>query len=402
MLRFTLVILFAATVAASLGAADRRAISPPGVTPVGPYSPGVLAGDYLYVSGQGAKRPDGTFPTGAADQLRQCLENIRAVVEAAGLKMDHVVYSTLYVRDRNAFGEVDRAWAAYFPKNGPARSMIGVASLPDNTPIEVNAVAVRNLSSKHAVRVAGDSAAVPAAVVTADRVYISDCRGAKPSAEPADEVRAALERMRVVLKAAGIGFQNMVFVNPYMTKAIGYGSMNRVYAPYFEFGNTPARATIEVDSLPGGINIEYTGIAVRKLSDRHAYRPKNMTPSKTASPCVLAGDTFYCSAKSGFIPGPQEGVYESSVENQVRQTMRNLLDGLEEAGMSFADVVATNVYLDDVRDFSKMNGIYKLYFEAGVLPARTTVQQAEPVERNSNENGRWPELEQISLVAVKR
>ena len=88
--------------------------------------------------------------------------------------------------------------------------------------------------------------------------------------------------------------------------------MNQRYALRFEFGNTPARATIEVSSLPGGAHIEYTGVAVRDLKQRRAVRPKNMPPSPTASPCVFAGDTLYCSAKSGFIPGPHGGVYAST------------------------------------------------------------------------------------------
>ena len=136
------------------------------------------------------------------------------------------------------------------------------------------------------------------------------------------------------------------------------------------------------------------------LAKRRAVRPKNMAPSPTASPCVFADDTFYCSAKSGFIPGVNGGVYASTVETQMRQTMRNLLDGLEEAGMDFSNVVASNVYLDDARDFARMNGVYAEYFGAAP-PARTTVQQIAPGVRAADAKGHWPELEQISIVAVK-
>ncbi len=125
-----------------------------------------------------------------------------------------------------------------------------------------------------------------------------------------------------------------------------------------------------------------------------------MEPSPTASPCVFAGDTFYCSAKSGFIPGVNGGIYASTVETQLRQTMRNLLDGLEEAGLNFSNVVAANVYLDDINDFSKMNPVYAQYF-GPVPPARTTVQQIAPGERAPNRTGHWPTLEQISIIAVK-
>jgi 2-iminobutanoate/2-iminopropanoate deaminase len=176
--------------------------------------------------------------------------------------------------------------------------------------------------------------------------------------------------------------------------------MNQIYASHFEFGNTPARATIEVAGLPNGANIEFTGVAVMDLSKRRAVRPKNMEPSPTASPCVFAGDTFYCSAKSGFIPGVNGGIYASTVETQLRQTMRNLLDGLEEAGMNFSNVVASNVYLDKIDDFPQMNGVYVQYF-GPVPPARTTVQQLAPAERTADAKGHWPTLEQISIVAVK-
>ena len=60
-----------------------RSILKNGVPPIGPFSPGVFAGDYLYVSGQGAKRPDGVMPATFPEQVRQTLENVKAVVEGA-------------------------------------------------------------------------------------------------------------------------------------------------------------------------------------------------------------------------------------------------------------------------------------------------------------------------------
>jgi len=176
--------------------------------------------------------------------------------------------------------------------------------------------------------------------------------------------------------------------------------MNQRYAQRFEFGNTPARATIEVSSLPGGTHIEYTGVAVRDLKQRRAVRPKNMSPSPTASPCVFAGETLYCSAKSGFIPGPHGGVYASTTAHQLRQTMRNLLDNLEEAGMTFENVVATNVYLDDLSDERRFDEVYVQYF-SHVLPARTTIQQVAPAERNPDKEDHYPDLEQVSLIAIR-
>src|SRR5262249_25745246 len=155
-------------------------------------------------------------------------------------------------------------------------------------------------------------------------------------------------------------------------------------------------------SLPGGNTIAFTGVAVSDLSRRLAVRPKNMSPSATASPCVFADDTYYCSAKGPFTPGPArlQGIWVGTVEAQVRQTMRTLVDGLEEAGLGLSNVVATNVYLDDIDDTAQLNRIYAQYF-SDTPPARTTVAQLAPVERTPRDEDTFPGLEQISLIAVK-
>jgi enamine deaminase RidA (YjgF/YER057c/UK114 family) len=177
--------------------------------------------------------------------------------------------------------------------------------------------------------------------------------------------------------------------------------MNERYARRFEFGNTPARATIEVSALPRQAQIEYTGVAVRDLGLRRAIRPRNMPPSPTASPCVFAGETLYCSAKSGFIPGPHGGVFGNTTAAQLRQTMRNQLDNLEEAGMDFAQVVSTVVYLDDLSDSEAFDKVYLEYFP-DVPPAETIVQQLPPSSRSVDAEGHYPDLEQMSLIAVKK
>ena len=77
---------------------QKRVIAPPGPKPVGPYSPGIMAGDFLYVSGQGARDRDGRLPETVDAQVRQTLENVKTIVEAAGLTLAHVVYSQVYGR----------------------------------------------------------------------------------------------------------------------------------------------------------------------------------------------------------------------------------------------------------------------------------------------------------------
>lgn len=370
------------------------------------YSPGVDAGDYVYISGQGPRKPDGSTPTGFSEQVRQALDNVQAIVKSAGLTLDHIVYMQIYMEDTSKYDDLKKAVSAYFGKSQPAQAVLGVARTPYSS-VEINAVAVRKLDDKKPVYPANYRMddGPPPGMLTYDRLFVSSMAGADPATgkvpeDAAAQVDLALDRMEAVLKSAGLDLKNMVFVNPYLTTDIPSRVMNEHYAKRFEFGNTPARATIEVSSLPEGAHIEYTGVAVRDLAQRKAVRPKNMPPSPTASPCVFAGDTLYCSAKDGFIPGPHGGVYATTTLHQLRQTMRNQLDNLEEAEMKFDQVVSTNVYLDDLSDLPAFSEVYAQYFGT-VLPARTTVQQIAPTERKADKDDHFPGLEQVSLIAVR-
>ncbi len=383
-------------------------IAPPGPKPVGPYSPGIVAGDFLYVSGQGARDKESKLPDTADGQVKQSLENIKGIVEAAGLTMEHVVYCQVYLDDMAKYETMDRLWKEYFAKAPPARSVLGVHRMPTDTPVEISAVAIRDLSRKKPILPTGYPRGLSwsPGVMAGNRLYLSgsfgeDVATSKIPDDPAAQVQLALDNMKQTLAAAGLDFRHVVFVNPYLAGNAS-GQMNEIYAKHFEFGNTPARATIRVASLPRGNTIEFTGVAVADLSKRLAVRPKNMRPSATASPCVFADDTYYCSAKGPFTPGPDktQGIFAQSVEAQVRQTMRNLLDGLEEAGLGYSNVVATNVYLDNMDDFARMNRVYAQYFPE-MFPTRTTVATLAPIDRTAKNEDTFPGLEQISLVAVK-
>lgn len=404
-----------------------RAISPPQTRAPATRlsSPGVDTGDYLFISGRGPHRTDGSLPPTFEAQVRQALDNIKVIVEAAGLTMDHVVYTQVYLEDMSNYAAMNKVFAGYFSsKTPPARAVLGVARVPD-PPIQINAIAVRDLTNRRAVHPSQEpqNLAASPAILTHDLLFVSSLSGADPATgkvpdDPAAQVDLALDRLQAVLKAAGLDLTNMVFVNPYLTAQIPMRVMNEHYARRFEFGNTPARATIEVSSLPGGARIEYTGVAARDLSRRKAVRPKNMAPSPTASPCVFAGDILFCSAKSGFIPGPHGGVYTNTTPVQLRQTMRNQLDNLEEADMRFDQVVSTTIYLDNLSDQQAFDEVYVQYFgpdqrsvgkqeseaqkmHASPLPARTVVQQIAPAERKPDSEGHYPDLEQVSLIAIR-
>lgn len=369
-------------------------------------SSGVEADGYLYLSGQAATRPDGSLPRGFSEQANQALDNIKASVEASGLTLEHVIYVQVYLEKMENYPAFAAVFKTRFPNVPPAGAVLGVSKLT-HPAIQINAIAVRDLAGRKAVIPPDYDLEGPFSpgILTHDRLFVSAMQGKDPHTgkvpeDPAVQTDLALDGLKAVAEAAGLSMKHYVFVNPYLTQNIPGRIMNERYARRFEFGNTPGRATIEVASLPQQVQIEYTGVAVRDLSLRRSIRPKNMPPSPTASPCVFAGATLYCSAKSGFIPGPHGGVFGNTTAAQLRQTMRNQLDNLLEADMDFAQVVSSTVYLDDISDTTAFDKVFSEYFENG-WPARTTLQQLPPASREPDSSGHYPDLEQMSLVAVK-
>ncbi|AEB08735.1 endoribonuclease L-PSP [Desulfobacca acetoxidans DSM 11109] len=111
---------------------------------VGPYSPGVQAGHFLFLSGQLALNPAGELLQGdIVVQTIQIMENIKTLLEEAGLTLQDIVKTTVFLTDMGDFAEMNRVYAEYFPENPPARSTIQVAALPKGAAIEIEAIAVK-------------------------------------------------------------------------------------------------------------------------------------------------------------------------------------------------------------------------------------------------------------------
>lgn len=112
---------------------------------IGPYSQAITWGELIFSSGQLALDPVGGDLQGAtaAEQTRQVMQNLKAVLEAAGSSLGAVVKTTIYLTDLAAFAEVNEVYAAALGDHRPARSTVGVAALPKGALVEIEAVAVR-------------------------------------------------------------------------------------------------------------------------------------------------------------------------------------------------------------------------------------------------------------------
>jgi reactive intermediate/imine deaminase len=113
---------------------------------IGPYSQGVLDGDTVYVSGQGPVDPEsGAIVSGDIEaQTERTLENVAAVLAAAGCTLDDVVKSTVFVTDMDDYDAVNEVYGEYMETPYPARSAVEVADLPIDIGVEIEVVASTN------------------------------------------------------------------------------------------------------------------------------------------------------------------------------------------------------------------------------------------------------------------
>jgi 2-iminobutanoate/2-iminopropanoate deaminase len=344
------------TLAMSLTAAERKSIFPASSKPVGPYSPGVMAGDYLYVSGQGARDADGKLPDTVEGQTGNCLNNIKAIVEAAGLTMDHVVYTHTYLTDMKNYAAMNTAYAKFFPHDLPARSTMGVTRMPLDTPVEISAIAIRDLSAKKSVVLSNVKSPVPISpgVLTPDRFFISGIlgrdaeKGITPTA-PEAQLDTAVSRLRNVLKVAGIDPKNLVYLNVYRTAEMPPALVERAL---HKLAPETAISLIDVSSLPFDVKIGITGVAVRDIKQKKVYKAGGKTL------CAAAGETIYCAAREAV---------------DVTDALNEINTGLKALGADLSRAVANNVYIDDIDHFATMNAAYGKAFPAPP-PTRTTVQ----------------------------
>ncbi|MCC6032340.1 MAG: RidA family protein [Pyrobaculum sp.] len=113
--------------------------------PIGPYSQAIKAGNMLFVSGQIPIDPKTgeVVKGGIKEQTRQVLENIKAVLEAAGYTLNDVTMAFVFLADMNMFPEYNEVYAQYFKEKPPARVTVQAARLPRDVLIEIAVIAVR-------------------------------------------------------------------------------------------------------------------------------------------------------------------------------------------------------------------------------------------------------------------
>ena len=111
---------------------------------IGPYAQAIKANGFIFVSGQTAFDPSTGKPLdgGAAEQTERIMQNLKAIVEAAGSSLDRAVRLGVFLKDMNDFTAMNEVYARYFPSSPPARTTVEVARLPRDFAVEIDLIAL--------------------------------------------------------------------------------------------------------------------------------------------------------------------------------------------------------------------------------------------------------------------
>ncbi|MCE5250175.1 RidA family protein [bacterium] len=221
-----------------------------GTPPAGfPFSPGILAGNTLYISGKGDQLPEGGHPATFEEQVRQAMRNIETVLKQAGLDFRNVVFSNVYIDNYDNYGIVNKVYSEFFEFGSePARATVFVDWIPGDSHIEITCIATTDLKSRKVVRPASmkfgpDERAMTAspAVWAGNTLYISGLSGFVPAegittVDLEKQVRQMAQNHIDVLTAAGLQLEDIVSGNVYLRNINDYKPFNDVYVEYFSKG----------------------------------------------------------------------------------------------------------------------------------------------------------------------
>jgi 2-iminobutanoate/2-iminopropanoate deaminase len=362
------------TQAASGQLPEKRFMTPDGKRPTGLFAPGVMVGKTLYIAGKGDYKPNEEFPA----KVKNCLGEIEKTLKQAGLGFEHVVKSFVYLEDHDKYDEMNKYYGEFFPKNPPARTTLGVAQVPGDSRLEITCIAYADLAERKAIGQPPPNRPYSPGILAGDTLYISGKGDQNPDgSHPAsfeEQVRQCMRNVEATLKDAGLDFRHVVMIHIFVDDANNLAPAFNIYSASFQDDAAPACAPLVVDWIPGGSHVEITCFATTDLASRRVIRQPQQNPNSPfakASAAAWAGNTLYLSGRIGVM----EGQLADGTEAQTHQLGRNTSALLEQAGLSLENIVSGHVYLSDIQDYDKMNGVYRQYFSQGP-GVRTTLMPA--------------------------
>ena len=348
---------------------QKKEIVTAGPVPIGPFSPAVVAGGLVYVSGMLAQDEKGAFVGGdVGAQTRHILERARGVLSAAGSSLDDAVAATVYLKAGSDFQTMNDTYKTFWRKDPPTRTTV-VTGLLLGADVEISLIAARKGTARtviHPESWAKSPNPYSYGIRTGDTVFFSGLvpRNARDNSTVTGDIRvqtkAVMDNAGELLKAAGLDYSRVVSARVYLPDASEFQQMNEVYRSYFTAAPPPARATVNAGLTANQYKVEMTFVA--SSSPREA-----IAPGQNLSAAIRSGNRLYLSGVLG-----NTGENTGDPTAQTRELMGKIRQTLADAGYTPEDVVDSLVYLTDLAHFPQMNNVYRDFFRRD-FPARATV-----------------------------
>ena len=219
-----------------------------GPKPVGPYSPGLSFGDFVFVSGQGVGDGSGKRPADTRGQAIQCLNNVRNILRLGQMDVANIFSLQIYLTDKAQEPIVEQVLKDTFSGKIPPRTTLFVPKLPVETPIEITAFANK---ARQNGEIEAPSLDRPAGCKALKQFIQCGVEVAAGGADVEQQTAAVLGALDARLKILGSSITKVVATNVYLADMTEFSKMNGAYASFFLL-RPPTRSTAQPFSLPRG------------------------------------------------------------------------------------------------------------------------------------------------------
>ena len=356
--------------------AERNVVAPEAAVLDLPFSPAVWNGGFLVLSGALANDPGTTNVSGdTAEQTRKTLNNLKVVLEAAGLGFEDVVQVDGFLSDIRHQQAYDAVYQEVMGQTKPVHTLIEADIAIPAALTEIAMVALKKDVERRAINPQGwkHRPGLSYGILADNTLLMSGMGPFDPTTgqlvpgNAEEQVRRTMENIGQVLATVNMKHDDIVSCNVFLPDARDFPSLNKIY-PQFYRQSPPARATVRARTTHPDAKVEIQCTAVQHHK-RRAVLPEGGKPRYTLSPSIEVVDRLFL---SGMVGRNAEGVFPPDVAQQTQVVLDNLAATLKSAGLTFDDVTDARVFLTDIRHYAAMNEVYAAAV-GKPAPARATV-----------------------------
>jgi reactive intermediate/imine deaminase len=368
---------------------------------LGPYTQTVAFSHYNNISAQLPMDPKtGKMVAGGVkEQAKQCLANIKAIIESTDHVMDDAVKITIFLKNISDIDAVDEVYTTFFPSYVPTRTTVAVAALPMDALVQIEAIVSNGVGtppqmSCDLIKVARNTENAPKSLgpytqtvafshynnISA-QLPMDPKSGKMVAGGVKEQAKQCLNNIKAILESIAHPMNDIVKITIFLKNISDIDSVNEVYTTFFP-SYVPARSIVAVSALPMDALVQIEAVVSHgdgtppqlpedtRLLAIEARNTEN-APKGLYSQTVAFSHYNHISAQLPLDPKTGKMV-AGGVKEQAGQCLKNIKAIIESVDHLMDDVVKINICLKNIADIDAVNEVYTTFFP-GYLPARTTV-----------------------------